>query len=146
MQMFRIREFVRVGEPDTVLSWRDVWVERGKKLLESVGLGAFSAPASDPFFGRVGKLLANNQIDQKLKYELLFPITSVEKPTAVMSFNCHQDHFGKIFGIQIEHQARSRTRLVLDSAWSELPLLYSKHTDFPPPHGRASVREKLWLE
>jgi hypothetical protein len=37
---------------------------------------------------------ANNQREQNLKFELLIPVESVEKPTACMSFNYHQDHFG----------------------------------------------------
>jgi seryl-tRNA synthetase len=145
MQMFRMREFVRVGEPETVLSWRDVWVERGKKLLESVGLGAYSAPAADPFFGRGGKLLANNQIDQKLKYELLFPITSEEKPTAIMSFNSHQDHFGSLFGIQtstgdVAHSA------CLGFGMERIVLALFKTHGFSPADWKDSVQKKLWPE
>ena len=45
-------------------------------------------------------MLAANQKDQKLKFELLCPITSKEKPTAIMSFNYHQDHFSKMFQIK----------------------------------------------
>ena len=33
-------------------------------------------------------------IEQALKFELLVPVHSAEKPTACMSFNYHQDHFG----------------------------------------------------
>ena len=44
-------------------------------------------------------MLAASQRDQKLKFELLVPITSQEKPTACLSFNYHQDHFGSLWGI-----------------------------------------------
>ena len=58
MQMFRMREFVRMGEPDAVVPWRDTWLERGRGMLQSLGLDVQADVASDPFFGRGGKLLA----------------------------------------------------------------------------------------
>ena len=33
LQMFHQREIVRIGEPETVLAWRDAWRERGLELL-----------------------------------------------------------------------------------------------------------------
>ena len=33
MQSFRVREFVRVGTADEVVEWRDMWLQRGLKLL-----------------------------------------------------------------------------------------------------------------
>jgi len=56
--------------------------------------------ASDPFFGRGGRMLAVSQKEQKLKFEVLIPVISEEKPTAVCSFNYHQDHFGHTFDIK----------------------------------------------
>src|SRR6202451_2329351 len=67
MQAFRVREFVRVGTADTVVEWRDMWLERGVQLLQSLGLPAHSDVASDPFFGRGGRMLASSQKEQKLK-------------------------------------------------------------------------------
>ena len=55
--------------------------------------------ANDPFFGRGGQLMAVSQIQQSLKFELLIPVMSEEKPTACMSFNYHQDHFGEVWGL-----------------------------------------------
>src|SRR6185295_17573742 len=52
MQSFRVREFVRVGTPDQVVEWRDMWLQRGLDLLTSLDLPARSDVASDPFFGR----------------------------------------------------------------------------------------------
>jgi hypothetical protein len=40
------------------------------------------------------------QREQNLKYELVVPITSEEKPTAITSSNCHLDHFGLAFDIR----------------------------------------------
>jgi seryl-tRNA synthetase len=100
MQMFRMREQVRLGDPTMVRSFRDAWITRARELLGSLGLPAEPAVANDPFFGRGGKLLATNQRQQELKYELVLPICSIERPTALMSFNYHQAHFGEIFGVR----------------------------------------------
>jgi seryl-tRNA synthetase len=99
MQSFRVREFVRIGEMDDVIAWRDMWLARGVALLTSLGLNATPDVASDPFFGRGGKMMAVNQKEQKLKYEVLVPVNSALKPTAVCSFNFHQQHFGATFAI-----------------------------------------------
>ena len=56
-------------------------------LLESLGLPATSDVATDPFFGKGGKMLAASQREQKLKFEVLVPVISKEKPTACCSFN-----------------------------------------------------------
>lgn len=100
MQSFRVREFVRVGTPDMVVAWRDLWLQRGLTILQSLELPARSEIASDPFFGRGGRMLAANQREQQLKFEVVVPVISEQKPTAVCSFNYHQDHFGKLFDIQ----------------------------------------------
>ena len=62
-------------------------------------LGYTVEVANDPFFGRGGQLMAVSQRQQSLKFELLIPVISEEKPTACMSFNYHQDHFGTTWGI-----------------------------------------------
>ncbi|HUM09637.1 MAG TPA: amino acid--[acyl-carrier-protein] ligase [Myxococcaceae bacterium] len=100
LQLFRMHEVVRVGRPDTVVGWRAAWLERSLALLDGLGLDARSVHASDPFFGRAGKMLAASQKEQGFKFEIVVPIAS-EEPTAVCSFNYHQDHFGKLFGISL---------------------------------------------
>jgi seryl-tRNA synthetase len=105
MQMFRMREYVRIGLPDDVRSWRSKWLDRGLAMMRALGLEAQIALANDPFFGRSGKLLAASQREQELKYELVIPITSAEQPTAVLSFNYHQDLFGGLYDIRIEREA-----------------------------------------
>ena len=55
--------------------------------------------ANDPFFGRVGAMMAASQLSQSLKFELLVPVVSEEKPTACMSFNYHREHFGEVWGL-----------------------------------------------
>lgn len=101
LQMFHQREIVRIGEPETVAAWRDSWRDRSVELLRSVGLDASFDVASDPFFGRSGRLLARSQKAQALKFEVLIQIAGPE-PTAVASFNYHQDHFSATYGIVMD--------------------------------------------
>jgi seryl-tRNA synthetase len=108
MQMFHQREIVRVGEPETVLAWRELWRERSSALLLGLGLDARFAVASDPFFGRAGRMLAASQREQELKFELTVPIAG-EEPTAVASFNYHQDHFASAYGIELVDGSRAHT-------------------------------------
>ncbi len=37
MQLFRMREYVRMGTPSEVMAFRQDWMERGTKLMEEVG-------------------------------------------------------------------------------------------------------------
>lgn len=108
-QSFRMREFIRVGSEDTVVAWRDQWLERARDLLQNLGLPVVSDIANDPFFGRVGKMLAANQRDQRLKFELKVPVISTENPTAICSFNWHQEHFSSKFGIRDAHDKLAQT-------------------------------------
>jgi seryl-tRNA synthetase len=98
MQIFHMREIVRVADRDTVVQWRLGWRARAEELLRSLGLELELDIANDPFFGRSGRLLAAQQRDQELKWELLAPVSG-EKPTAIASSNYHQDHFGHTYGL-----------------------------------------------
>ncbi len=83
-----------------MVEWRDAWLQKGIGILRSLGLPAQSDVASDPFFGRGGKVLGRSQLEQRLKFEVLVPVISLENPTAVCSFNFHQEHFGGTFDIR----------------------------------------------
>lgn len=100
MQAFRMHEFVLVGTPDQAQIHRDSWVDHGLAVLTELGLDARPAAANDPFFGRVGKMLAANQRDENLKTELLVRLYGdLNEGTAVVSANCHRDHFGETFSL-----------------------------------------------
>lgn len=110
MQIFRQREFVRLGTPEQALEHRDFWLAKGQEIFASVGLKVEKVVANDPFFGRGGKVQKAMQIEQVLKFELVYPICSTEKPTAIASCNYHLDTFGTTFGIktgdgQVAHTA-----------------------------------------
>jgi seryl-tRNA synthetase len=142
MQMFRMREHVRLGTPDSVQSWRTLWIERGRALLASLGLAVHEAPANDAFFGRGGRMLAANQRQQALKFELLTPITSHALPTAIMSFNYHQDHFARLYGIQT-HTAEPAHSACLGFGLERIVIALFKTHGFEPAHWPAAVRQRL---
>ena len=143
MQSFRVREFVRVGTPDQVVEWRDMWLQRGLDLLTSLQLPAKSDVAADPFFGRGGKILAMNQKEQKLKFEVLVPVISLAEPTAVCSFNFHQDHFGANFGIRTPDGEIANTAC-LGFGLERVTMALFKTHGFDPAVWPTPVRERLW--
>jgi seryl-tRNA synthetase len=100
LQSFRMREYVCVGRPEQVDDFRKRWLMRAEGFAAELGLPYRLEQASDPFFGRGGKLMAMSQIEQALKFELLVPIRSVDEPTACMSFNCHLDHFAAAWNLR----------------------------------------------
>ena len=102
LQSFRMREFVCMGTPDQVISFRERWMARAPEFADLLGVKYRIETASDPFFGRVGKLMATSQIEQAMKFELLIPVRSGEEPTACMSFNYHRDHFGGKWGLRTD--------------------------------------------
>ena len=108
LQIFHMRELVRLGEPDAVASWYRLWRDRALDVLTSVGLDAAFEVASDPFFGRSGRMLAAGQRQQALKFEILVPIAGPE-PTAVASSNYHQDHFASTYGIELADGGAAHT-------------------------------------
>ncbi len=99
MQIFHMREIVRVAERETVLEWRERWRQRAAELLRSLGLELELDVANDPFFGRAGRMLASQQREQQLKWELLAPVAGGSQ-TAIASSNYHQDHFGLAYEIE----------------------------------------------
>jgi seryl-tRNA synthetase len=143
MQAFRVREFVRVGTPDQVVQWRDMWLKRGLGLLESLGLPAQSDVASDPFFGKGGKMLAASQREQKLKFEVLVPVVSKDKPTACCSFNFHEAHFGEVFGIQTQDGNVANTACLGFGLERCVMALFQQH-GFDPGAWPSAVRAVLW--
>jgi seryl-tRNA synthetase len=98
-QSFRMREYVRIGTPEQIQAFREPWIERAKGIADALGLPYTVDVANDPFFGRAGAIMAASQLQQALKFELLIPVLSEDKPTACMSFNYHREHFGEVWGL-----------------------------------------------
>jgi seryl-tRNA synthetase len=111
-QSFRMREYVRVGTAEQILGFREEWIGRATAIADRLGLSYTVDLASDPFFGRGGQIVAASQIEQALKFELLVPVRSAEQPTACMSFNYHQDHFGTTWDLNTADGAPAHTGCV----------------------------------
>ncbi len=143
MQAFRVREYVACGPPDMVVKWRDTWLERGKRLLESLGLPAKADVASDPFFGRGGKVLANAQRELKLKFEVLVPVISTENPTACCSFNYHEAKFTDAFDIHLPSAGPAHTACLGFGLERCVMALFQTH-GFDPGAWPSETRKILW--
>ncbi|MCV3766859.1 amino acid--[acyl-carrier-protein] ligase [Rhizobium sp. TRM95796] len=135
-QLFRMREYVCMGTEAHVTDFRQTWMDRGVEMMKSVGLDVEIDIANDPFFGRAGRLLANNQRDQNLKFELLIPVTSQANKTACMSFNYHQDAFGSKWGLNLEDGSVAHTACVGFGLERIALALFAKH----------GLDTKLWPE
>jgi seryl-tRNA synthetase len=144
LQMFHQREIVRIAEPETVEAWRDGWRDRSVELLRGIGLDARFDVANDPFFGRSGRLLARSQRAQALKFEVLVPIAGPE-PTAVASFNYHQDHFSGAYGIEIEAEDRTAHSACLGFGLERITLALLREHGLEPAAWPEAVREGLGL-
>jgi len=142
LQMFHQREMVRIGQAEDVLAWRETWMTRAERIFERIGLTATLAAASDPFFGRGGKLMAKNQREQGLKFEVLIPIASPQ-PTAVSSFNFHQDHFGAAFGIQL-HDGSVANSACLGFGLERITLALFRAHGMDVRHWPKYVLKQLW--
>ena len=143
MQMFRMREYVRMGTPEQVLAFREMWLERGTAMMRALGLPLAVDPANDPFFGRAGRMLANNQRMQNLKFELNVPVNSTESPTACLSFNYHQDHFGTIWEIRQADGSVAHTACV-GFGLERITLALLRHHGLDLAAWPEAVRAALW--
>jgi seryl-tRNA synthetase len=141
--MFHQREMVRMGDVENVLEWRERWMKRASSIFEQVDLDFKVEVASDPFFGRGGRLLAKNQRELQLKFEVLVPIASPER-TAVTSFNYHQEHFGSTFEIQ-QHDGSVAHTACLGFGLERVTLAIFRRHGLDPDKWPASVREALSL-
>jgi seryl-tRNA synthetase len=145
LQSFRMREFIRMGDEDEVVAWRDAWLQRGLELLLRLGLDARSDVAADPFFGRTGKMMAAQQVEQRLKFEILVPVISGEQPTAVCSFNWHQDHFSGKFGIRTSGGQTAHTAC-LGFGLERVALALVQAHGFERRQWPVDVQRQLWPE
>jgi seryl-tRNA synthetase len=142
LQMFHMRELVRIAEPETVCAWRDVWRDRALELLRGLGLAAELDVAADPFFGRAGRMLAASQREQELKFEILAPIAGAE-PTAVASFNYHREHFASAYAITMAGGELAHTACLGFGQERVVLALFRAH-GLDVAAWPAAVRSELW--
>ena len=127
LQSFRMREFVRIGRPEQITGFRESWMVRARELAEELALPYSVEVANDPFFGRVGQIMAVSQIQQALKFELLIPYHGKAKPTACMSFNYHREHFGQVWGLQDSRDELAHTGCVAFGMDRLVVALFANH-------------------
>jgi seryl-tRNA synthetase len=142
--MFRQREYVYVGDADQCRVHRDLWLERSHRMFRDVELPVDAIVANDPFFGRTGRMLAASQREQALKFELVVPITSIDRPTACASCNYHQDAFGRAYDIRNARGAVAHSACV-GFGLERIALALFKHHGFDVEVWPARVRSMLDL-
>lgn len=143
MQYFQVREKVCAGTPEQAQMWRADWKQRGVELLRSLGLKVDANIATDPFFGRAGRLMKANQAEQELKFELQIPVWSAYEPTAVASFNYHQEYFGKTFDIRTHSGETAHTSCV-GFGIDRIAVALLKEHGLELDRWPAEVRARLW--
>jgi seryl-tRNA synthetase len=144
LQTFRMREFVRIATPDDITEFRESWMARAPALADDLALPAKIDVANDPFFGRVGQIMAVSQRQQALKFELLIPFQKDASPTACMSFNYHRDHFGTVWGIRDSGGEPAHTGCVAFGVDRLAVALFSNH-GLDTAKWPAAVRKTLGL-
>jgi seryl-tRNA synthetase len=112
LQSFRMREFVRIGAPQEIVEFREGWMAKAPLLAADLSLPFSIEVANDPFFGRVGQVMAVSQRQQALKFELVIPYYPGASPTACMSFNYHREHFGQVWSIHDDKGELAHTSCV----------------------------------
>lgn len=127
LQSFRMREFVRIATPQEIIEFRERWMARAPQIARDLALPHTLEVANDPFFGRAGQLLAASQRQQALKFELLIPYHRQATPTACMSFNYHQQHFGHVWGIHDANDATAHTSCVAFGIDRLVVALFANH-------------------
>jgi seryl-tRNA synthetase len=142
MRMFHMRELVRIAAQEDVAVYRNEWLQRVIELFGRLGLDVESDIASDPFFGRAGRMLAANQRDQELKFELLAIIGGPER-TAIASFNYHQDHFTLAYDLGLEDGRPAHTGCVAFGMERITLALFRAH-GLDVEAWPAAVRAALW--
>ncbi|RDK03659.1 amino acid--[acyl-carrier-protein] ligase [Paraburkholderia lacunae] len=143
MQMFRQREYVRLGSAEQVTAFRQMWVERGSLLVTLLQLPVEVDLANDPFFGRGGKIIADSQRALALKFELLIPLANADSKTACLSFNYHMDHFGAIWKIECADGALAHTGCV-GFGMERITLALFRHHGLDVNAWPDEVRALLW--
>ncbi len=142
-QAFQMHEVVFVGDQAGARFHRDRGLAAGLELLSQLGLQMTAVPANDPFFGRLGTALAAQQRAESLKIEGITPIFEGAPETAVLSANCHLDHFGAPFGIRTASGETAHSACVAFGIDRIAVALFAAHgpaVDAWP----APIREQLW--
>lgn len=143
MQSFRMHELVCVSDPATAHAHRDEWVQRSLEIMARLGLHAEAVVANDPFFGRVGRLLAAGQREEGLKIEIVTAASTDDLSTAVISCNEHLNHFSEPFDISTADGERAGSACV-GFGLERLTLALMRAHGLDLGSWPAPVRDYLW--
>lgn len=145
MQAFRMHEFVVVGDEAQAAAHREAWIGRGLEVLGELGLRAEAVVANDPFFGRAGRMLSANQRTENLKTELVVRLYGeLDEGTAVVSCNCHREHFGASFNIRTADGTVAHSACV-GFGMERIALGLLRHHGLVPRQWPADVRSRMRL-
>ncbi len=143
MLMFRQREFVCMGTPEQVQAFREDLIAYAKEAMEALEIPVTIDLANDPFFGRIGKVMADSQRKNALKFELLVSGINPGKLTACGSFNYHTDRFSELWKIHTSDGEIAHTGCC-GFGLERLSLGLFRHHGFDPAAWPQSVRDVLW--
>ncbi len=87
-------------------------------------------------------MLARSQRAQALKWEILVEITEPE-PTAVASFNYHQEHFSGTYGI-VQAGGEPAHTACLGFGHERIVIALLRRHGLDPEAWPADVRQELW--
>ena len=87
-------------------------------------------------------MMAASQREQALKFEILVQIAG-DEPTAIASFNYHQDHFTGIYGIETADGGRAHTAC-LGFGHERIVLALMKTHGLDVAAWPDEVRRELW--
>jgi seryl-tRNA synthetase len=143
MQMFRQREQVCFGTPEQIRAFQARWMDRAMEMFAKLGLPATTDLANDPFFGRAAPLMRDGQRSQRLKFEILVPISDPDRLNACGSFNYHVQHFAEAYGIRAADGGVAHTGCAGFGLERIVMALMRQH-GFDPASWPAAVRDTLW--
>ena len=112
MQMFRQHERIYIGTAEGAEAFRARWIAHAGRLATLLALPWSVVGANDAFFGRLGQVMARNQVEQGLKSELVVPVTSDDRHTACVSFNLHLTKMAQAFGLALDSGQPASTACV----------------------------------
>jgi seryl-tRNA synthetase len=145
LQMFRQRELVFVGQPEAVADFIELWLDRATAGLRALSLDVNPDIANDAFFGRFKEMMVSTQRSQRLKTELLVPISNLQQPSACGSCNNHKNHFAAAFGIR---QAGGELAYTACAGFGleRLALALLRRHGLVPQEWPAALRQRLCLD
>lgn len=143
MLSFRQREQVCLGTAEHVEAFQAHWESRAREMFGALRLPVEYRPAADPFFGRLGTFMATGQQARRLKNEMMVPIVEPTRLDACGSFNRHDDHFARAFGLTTAGGKTARTACA-GFGLERLALALFRYHGFDPDAWPADVCDELW--